>query len=73
MSDIKTVTIHKINLGTSILRTYFVEYFSGLTRNYGIPPATVEKFIKENKTEFSKVKYAFEDGTEMEVTKEEIQ
>ena len=62
MSDIKSVTIQKINLGGAILRKYEVEYFSGVNRIYGIPPETVEKFIKENRREFSKVKYTFKDG-----------
>lgn len=62
MSDIKAVTIQKINLGGAILRKYEVEYFSGVNRIYGIPPETVEKFIKENRREFSKVKYKFKDG-----------
>jgi hypothetical protein len=62
MSEIKSVTIQKINLGGAILRKYEVEYFSGVNRIYGIPPETVEKFIKENRREFSKVKYKFKDG-----------
>ena len=62
MSEIKSVTIQKVNLGGAILRKYEVEYFSGLNRIYGIPPETVEKFIKENRREFSKVKYIFKDG-----------
>ncbi|MBP5379130.1 MAG: hypothetical protein J6Y64_06285 [Ruminococcus sp.] len=62
MSDIKAVTIQKINLGGAILRKYSVEYFSGVSRTYGVPPETVEKFIKENRREFSKVKYEFKDG-----------
>jgi hypothetical protein len=62
MSDIKAVTIQKINLGGAILRKYEVEYFSGVNRTYSIPPETVEKFIKENRREFSKVKYKFKDG-----------
>ena len=62
MSDIKAVTIQKINLGGAILRKYEVEYFSGVNRIYGVPPETVEKFIKENRREFSKVKYTFKDG-----------
>ena len=62
MSDIKSVTIQKINLGGAILRKYEVEYNSGVNRIYGIPPETVEKFIKENRREFSKVKYTFKDG-----------
>lgn len=62
MSDIKAVTIQKINLGGAILRRYFVEYFSGASRTYGVPPETVEMFIKENRREFSKVKYTFKDG-----------
>ena len=61
MSDIKAVTIQKINLGAAILRRYSVEYFSGVSRTYGIPPETVEEFIKENRREFSKVKYTFKD------------
>ena len=62
MSDIKAVTIQKINLGGVILRKDSVEYFSGVNRTYGVPPETVEKFIKENRKEFSKVKYTFKDG-----------
>lgn len=62
MSDIKAVTIQKINLGGAILRKYEVEYYSGVNRIYGIPPETVEKFVKENRREFSKVKYKFKDG-----------
>jgi|GEM_PF-5253784 hypothetical protein len=63
MSEIKSVTIQKINLGGAILRKYEVEYFSGVNRIYGVPPETVEKFIKENRREFSKVKYTFKDGS----------
>lgn len=59
MSDIKSVTIQKINLGGAILRKYTVEYSSGVVRTYGIPPENVEKFIKENSREISKVKYKF--------------
>ena len=62
MSDIKAVTIQKINLGGAILRKYQVEYYSGVNRIYGVPPETVDKFIKENYREFSKVKYTFKDG-----------
>ena len=62
MSDIKSVTIQKINLGGAILRKYQVEYYSGVNRIYGVPPETVDKFIKENRREFSKVKYTFKDG-----------
>lgn len=62
MSDIKAVTIQKINLGGAILRKYQVEYYSGVNRIYGVPPETVDKFIKENYREFSKVKYEFKDG-----------
>lgn len=62
MSDIKVVTIQKINLGGVILRKYSVQYFSGISRTFGIPPKTVEKFIRENRREFSKVKYEFKDG-----------
>ena len=63
MSEIKSVTIQKINLGGAILRKYEVEYNSGVNRIYGIPPETVEKFLKENRKEFSKVKYTFKDGS----------
>jgi hypothetical protein len=66
MSDIKAVTIQKINLGGAILRKYEVEYFSGVSRIYGVPPETVEKFIKENYREFSKVKYTFKDESKEE-------
>ena len=62
MSDIKAVTIQKINLGGVILRKYSVEYFSGVSRTYGVPPENVKKFIDENRREFSKVKYTFKDG-----------
>lgn len=66
MSDIKSVTIQKINLGGAILRKYEVEYFSGVNRIYGILPETVEKFIKENYREISKVKYKFIAGGQNE-------
>ena len=59
MSDIKAVTIQKINLGVAILRRYVVEYFSGASRTYGVPPENVKKFIKENSREFTKVKFKF--------------
>lgn len=62
MSDIKAVTIQKINLGGAILRKYSVEYFSGVNRTYCVPPENVKKFIDENRREFSKVKYTFKDG-----------
>ena len=61
MSDIKSVTIEVINLGNAILRKYSVEYFSGNSRTFGVPPNTVEKFIKESRREFSMVKYTFKD------------
>ena len=66
MSDIKAVTIQKINLGGAILRKYQVEYYSGVNRIYGVPPETVDKFIKENYREFSKVKYTFKDESKEE-------
>lgn len=59
MSEIRAVTIQKINLGGAILRKYQVEYYSGVNRIYGVPPENVEKFIKENSREISKVKYKF--------------
>lgn len=61
MSDIKTVTIEMINLGNAILRKYSVEYFSGVSCTFGVPPNTVEKFIQENRRELSMVKYTFKD------------
>lgn len=62
MSEIRAVTIQKITLENGMLRKYTVEYSSGVVRTYGIPPETVEKFIKENRKEFFKVKYTFKDG-----------
>lgn len=62
MSEIRAVTIQKITLENGMLRKYTVEYSSGVVRTYGIPPENVEKFIKENRKEFSKVKYTFKDG-----------
>ena len=62
MSEIRAVTIQKINLGGAILQKYSVEYFSGVNRTYGVPPENVKKFIDENRREFSKVKYTFKDG-----------
>ena len=64
MSDIRTVTIEKINLGTSYLRRYHVQYCSGVCRSYGIPPETVDKFVEENQREFAKVKYTFRDASQ---------
>lgn len=64
MSEIRAVTIQKINLGSAILRKYIVEYCTGATRIYGVPPETVEKFIKENREEFQKVKYTFKDESD---------
>lgn len=66
MSQIRNVTIHKINLGNVILRRYQVEYCTGVTRVYGAPPDTVVKFIRENRREFQKVKYMFKDESEEE-------
>ncbi len=63
MPDIKTVTIIKINTGIAMLRKYKVDYYSGNSCIYSIPPKTVEKFIKENRREFQKVKYEFKDGS----------
>ncbi|WP_295095657.1 hypothetical protein [Ruminococcus sp.] len=59
MSEIRSVTIQKITLECGVLRKYIVEYNSGVVRTYGIPPENVEKFIKENFREISKVKYKF--------------
>lgn len=59
MSEIRAVTIQKITLECGVLRKYIVEYNSGAVRTYGIPPENVEKFIKENSREISKVKYNF--------------
>ena len=64
MSDIRAVTIQKITLENGMLRKYTVEYSSGVVRTYGIPPENVEKFIKENSREISKVKYKFSAGDE---------
>ena len=64
MSDIRTVTIEKINLGTSYLRRYHVQYCSGVCRSYGIPPETVDKFVEENRMEFQKVIYTFRDASQ---------
>ncbi len=61
MSDIRSVTIQKMNTGKAILRKYQVQYCTGVTRVYSIPPDTVEKFIKENRREYQKVKYSFKD------------
>ena len=61
MSDIRSVTIQKMNTGKAILRKYQVQYCKGVTRVYSIPPDTVEKFIKENRREYQKVKYSFKD------------
>lgn len=61
--NIKSVTIQKINTGIAILRRYVVEYNSGVCQTYGIPPDTVEKFIKENRIDYQKVKYKFIDGS----------
>ena len=55
------VTIEKINLGTSYLRRYHVQYCSGVCRSYGIPPETVDKFVEEHRREFALVKYTFTD------------
>lgn len=60
MSDIRTVTIHIIALENIKLRRYTVEYSTGMTETYGIPPEKVEKFIRENSREFTKVKFKFE-------------
>ena len=63
MPDIKSVTIIKINTGIAMLSKYKVDYTSGVSRTYGIPPNNIEKFIRENQREFSKVKYTFKDGS----------
>lgn len=59
MPEIRAVTIQKITLEHGFLRKYIVEYGSGIVRTYGIPPANVEKFIKNNVREISKVKFKF--------------
>lgn len=64
MADIKSVTIHKINLGTAILRKYQVEYYSGIIRTFDTPPSNIEKFIRENRREMQKVKYKFIDKSD---------
>ena len=61
MPGIKRVTIIKINLGSSLLRKYQVEYYSGIIRVYGIPPDTVKKYVRENVREYQKIKFTFED------------
>lgn len=64
MSDIKSVTIQMINTGKAMLRRYDVRYYSGVHRLYGTPPASIKKFISENRREFSKVKYTFSDESQ---------
>lgn len=59
MSEIRAVTIQKISVEHGILRKYTVEYSTGIVRTYGIPPETVEEFIKDNSRDFQKVKYKF--------------
>lgn len=63
MADIKSVTIHIINLGQAIQRKYEVDYYSDVNRIYDIPPDTIKKFIRENRTEMQKVKYKFKDNS----------
>ena len=64
MADIKSVTIHKINLGTAILRKYQVEYYSGIIRTFDTPTSNIEKFIRENRYEMQKVKYKYIDNSD---------
>ena len=63
MAEIKSVTIHIINLGQAIQRKYQVEYYSDESRIYDVPPDTIKKFIRENRTEMQKVKFRFKDNS----------
>ncbi len=62
---IKKVTIEKINLGMVHQRRYHVRYTSGVERVYNTPPETVEKFIKENRRDMTKVSYSFKDRSDI--------
>ena len=63
---IKKVTIEKINLGMAHQRRYHVKYTSGVERLYNSPPETVEKFIKANRRDMTKVSYSFTDRSDIE-------
>ena len=62
---IKKVTIEKINLGMAHQRRYHVRYTSDAERVYNTPPKTVEKFIKENRRDMTKVSYSFKDRSDI--------
>ena len=62
---IKKVTIEKINLGMAHQRRYHVRYTLGVERVYNTPPETVEKFIKENRRDMTKVSYSFKDRSDI--------
>lgn len=58
------VTIEKIYLGMAHQRRYHVRYTSGIERVYNTPPETVDKFIKENRQDITKVSYTFKDRSD---------
>lgn len=58
------VTIEKIYLGMAHQRRYHVRYTSGIERVYNTPPETVDKFIKENRRDITKVSYTFKDRSD---------
>lgn len=58
------VTIEKIYLGIAHQMRYHVRYTSGVERVYNTPPETVEKFIKENKRDITKVSFTFKDRSD---------
>ena len=58
------VTIEKIYLGMAHQRRYHVRYTSGVERVYNTPPGTVDKFIKENRRDITKVSYTFKDRSD---------
>lgn len=62
---IRKVTIEKINLGMAHQRRYHVRYTSDVERVYNAPPETVEKFIKENRRDMTKVSYSFTDRSDI--------
>ena len=72
MPDIKSVTIQMINTGTAKLRRYDVQYYSGTSRLYGIPPDTVTKFIEENSREYHTLTLSTSGGRKMEACRRRV-
>lgn len=55
------ITVEKINCGMAFFRKYHVKYTNGKEIVHDIPTDRMKKFIKDNRTDMTKVAFIFTD------------